>query len=81
MNLNRQSSQDYDNNNDNDNNDNNGKIVSKGFPEPHGTPISILSANPKVAGEFYAVNNCGIVCSTDLGTLSYIWRYKNTVIV
>jgi hypothetical protein len=28
-----------------------------GLPEPSGTIISILAANPKVAGEFYAINN------------------------
>jgi hypothetical protein len=32
-----------------------------------GTLISVLAANPKIAGEFYAVNNCGIFCSTDSG--------------
>ena len=44
-----------------------GRLVSKGLPEPRGTIISILAANPKVAGEFYAVNNRGIFCSTDSG--------------
>jgi len=43
------------------------ELVSKGLPEPHGTIISILAANPKIAGEFYAVNNRGIFCSTDSG--------------
>jgi hypothetical protein len=43
------------------------KIVSKGLPEPGGTLISFVAANPKVAGEFYAVNNRGIFCSTDSG--------------
>jgi photosystem II stability/assembly factor-like uncharacterized protein len=42
--------------------------VAKGLPEPRGTIISILAANSKVAGEFYAVNNRGIFCSTDSGT-------------
>ena len=42
--------------------------VVKGLPEPHGTIISILAANPKVAAEFYAVNNRGIFCSTDSGS-------------
>jgi hypothetical protein len=28
----------------------------------------MLAANPKVAGEFYAINNRGIFCSTDLGS-------------
>ena len=40
-------------------------VVSKGLPEPHGTLISLLRANPKIAGEFYAVNNRGIFCSRD----------------
>jgi photosystem II stability/assembly factor-like uncharacterized protein len=43
------------------------KFVSKGLPESHGTIISILAANPKIAGAFYAVNNRGIFYSTDSG--------------
>ena len=43
------------------------KLVSNGLPEPRGTIISILATNPKITGEFYAVNNRGIFCSTDLG--------------
>jgi hypothetical protein len=43
------------------------KLVSKGLPEPNGTIISVLAANPKVSGEFYAVNNRGIFCSIDSG--------------
>ena len=35
--------------------------------EPRGTIISVLTANPKVTGEFYAINNRGIFCSTDSG--------------
>jgi single-stranded DNA-specific DHH superfamily exonuclease len=42
-------------------------IVSKGLPEPNGTIISVLAANPKISGEFYAVNNRGIFCSIDSG--------------
>jgi photosystem II stability/assembly factor-like uncharacterized protein len=42
-------------------------LVSNGLPEPNGTIISVLAANPKVAGEFYALNNRGIFCSTELG--------------
>lgn len=42
-------------------------LVSNGLPEPNGTIISTLAANPKVAGEFYALNNRGIFCSTDSG--------------
>jgi hypothetical protein len=41
--------------------------VVKGIPEPRGTLISTLAANPKIVGEFYAVNNRGIFCSTDSG--------------
>ena len=51
---------------DNNRHDKEWKVV-KGLPEPRGTIISILAANPKVAGEFYAVNNRGIFCSTDSG--------------
>ena len=43
------------------------KLVSKGLPEPNGTIISVLAANPKISGEFYAVNNRGIFCSIDSG--------------
>jgi len=43
-------------------------VTNTGLPEPSGTIISILAANPKVAGEFYATNNRGIFCSTDLGS-------------
>ena len=56
------STQDSDNNNDEE-----WKVVSKGLPERRGTLISFLAANPKVAGEFYAINNRGIFCSTDSG--------------
>lgn len=41
--------------------------VTRGLPEPKGTVISILTANPKMAGEFYCINNHGIFCSTDSG--------------
>ena len=43
------------------------KLVSKGLPEPNGTIISVLAANPKISGEFYALNNRGIFCSIDSG--------------
>ena len=43
------------------------KPVTKGFPESHATIISVLAANPKIVGEFYAVNNRGIFYSTDSG--------------
>jgi BNR/Asp-box repeat protein len=51
----------------NNNSDKEWKVV-KGLPEPRGTIISILAANPKVAEEFYAINNRGIFCSIDLGS-------------
>jgi hypothetical protein len=50
-----------------DSDDEEWKVVSKGLPESRGTLISFLAANPKVAGEFYAINNRGIFCSTDSG--------------
>jgi photosystem II stability/assembly factor-like uncharacterized protein len=43
------------------------KIVSNGLPKPPGTLISVLAANPKIAGSFYATNNRGIFYSTDSG--------------
>jgi photosystem II stability/assembly factor-like uncharacterized protein len=43
------------------------KLISKGLPEPCGTMIAILVASSKNAGEFYAVSNRGIFCSTDSG--------------
>ena len=58
----------------NDSNDNRWKAVSNGLPEPRGTIISILAANSKVSGEFYAVNNRGIFCSTDSGIS---WKILN----
>jgi hypothetical protein len=58
----------------NNSNDDSWKAVSDGLPEPRGTIISILAANPKVSGEFYAVNNHGIFCSTDSGIS---WKMLN----
>ncbi|MFL6506826.1 MAG: hypothetical protein ACJ704_02670, partial [Nitrososphaeraceae archaeon] len=52
---------------DNNSNDKEWKLASKGLPKPTGTLISVLAANPKIAGTFYAVNNHGIFCSTDSG--------------
>ena len=43
------------------------KAISNGLPPPSGTVISILAANPKIAGEFYVINNRGIFCSIDSG--------------
>ena len=50
------------------------KLVSNGLPKPTGTLISILAANPKIAGAFYAVNNHGIFYSTDSGIS---WKMLN----
>ena len=43
------------------------RSISNGLPEPDGTTITILASNPKVEGEFYAVNNRGLFTSTDAG--------------
>lgn len=51
------------------------RAVSNGLPEPDGTTITILVANPKVSGEFYAVNNRGLFISTDSGDS---WRKLDT---
>ena len=58
----------------NNSNDDRWEAVLNGLPEPRGTIISILAANPKVSGEFYAVNNCGIFCSSDSGIS---WKILN----
>jgi hypothetical protein len=50
------------------------KLVSKGLPDPLGTIISVLAVNPKIVGEFYALNNRGIFCSTDSGIS---WKMLN----
>jgi photosystem II stability/assembly factor-like uncharacterized protein len=50
-----------------DENDKKWKAISNGLPEPKGTTITVLASNPKVAGEFYAVNNRGLFISTDSG--------------
>ena len=42
------------------------KVVN-GLPDLNGTMVSILAANPKIAGEIYALNNRGIFCSSDSG--------------
>jgi hypothetical protein len=47
------------------------KAISNGLPEPRGTIIAILAANPTNRGEFYAINNRGVFCSTDTGLA---WR-------
>ena len=43
------------------------KAISNGLPEPNGTTISVLVSNPKIGGEFYAVNNRGVFFSADSG--------------
>ena len=58
----------------NNRNDDRWEAVLNGLPEPRGTVLSILAANPKVSGEFHAVNNCGIFCSTDSGIS---WKMLN----
>jgi photosystem II stability/assembly factor-like uncharacterized protein len=47
------------------------EAVSNGLPGPTGTTITLLAANPKVKGEFYAANNRGLFSSTDSGVS---WR-------
>jgi hypothetical protein len=47
------------------------KAISNGLPESRGTIIAILAANPTNRGEFYAINNRGVFCSTDTGLA---WR-------
>jgi photosystem II stability/assembly factor-like uncharacterized protein len=53
------------------------KMISKGLPEPSGTIVPILVASSKNAGEFFAVSNRGIFCSTDSGiswkALDILW--------
>ena len=44
-----------------------GSEYQRVLPEPNGTIISVLAANPKISGEFYALNNRGIFCSSDSG--------------
>ena len=61
------STKDASDDDNNNSNDDRWKAVSNGLPEPRGIIISITAANPKVSGEFYAVNNRGIFCSTDCG--------------
>ena len=47
------------------------KVISNGLPEPRGTIIAMLAAAPKNKGEFYAIKNRGVFCSTDTGLA---WR-------
>ena len=51
------------------------RAVSNGLPEPGGTTITIIASNPKVSGEFYAVNNRGLFISADSGDS---WRKLDT---
>ena len=43
------------------------EAVSNGLPRPSETTITLLAANPKAEGEFYAANNRGLFISTDSG--------------
>src|ERR671916_2811152 len=43
------------------------RAISNGLPEPIGTTITIFVANPRVSGEFFAVNNRGLFISSDSG--------------
>ena len=43
------------------------KAVSNGLPEPRGTTVAVLTSDPSIAGQFYAVNNRGIFYSSDSG--------------
>jgi hypothetical protein len=47
------------------------EAISNGLPEPSGTTITLLTANRKAKGEFYAANNRGLFISTDSGVS---WR-------
>jgi hypothetical protein len=58
-----------------DENGNKWKFVSNGLPEPSGTTITAFASNPKVSGEFYAVNNRGLFISTNSGDS---WRKLDT---
>lgn len=49
--------------------------ISNGLPGPSGTTITILAANQKTKGEFYAANNRGLFISTDSGVS---WRKLDT---
>ena len=60
--------------------DENGKkwnAISNGLPEPNGTTITLLAANPKAKGEIYAANNHGLFFSVDSGiswrALDIVW--------
>lgn len=41
--------------------------VTNGLPEATGTTVTVLVSNPKISGEFYAVNNRGLFVSNDSG--------------
>lgn len=53
-------------------------VVATGLPEPEGTTLSILEADPQLGGTFYALNNTGLYRSTDEGAswqrLDMPWR-------
>jgi hypothetical protein len=56
------------------------KMVSNGLPKSPGTLISVLAANPKIAGSFYAANNRGIFYSTDSG-ISWKARWSTIIVI
>ena len=47
------------------------EAVSNGLPRPSETTITLLAANPRAKGEFFAANNHGLFISTDSGVS---WR-------
>ena len=54
------------------------EAVSNGLPEPSGTTITLLAANPKPKGEFYGANNRGLFISTDSGIS---WRENGEFLI
>jgi photosystem II stability/assembly factor-like uncharacterized protein len=51
------------------------RAITNGLPEPSRTTITPLVSNPKISGEFYAVNNRGLFVSTDSGSS---WKKLDT---
>jgi photosystem II stability/assembly factor-like uncharacterized protein len=51
------------------------RAITNGLPEPSGTTITLLVSNPKISGEFYAVNNRGLFVSIDSGSS---WKKLDT---
>jgi photosystem II stability/assembly factor-like uncharacterized protein len=44
------------------------EILSSGLPEPEGTTLSVLAADPSTTGRFFALNNSGVYRTEDEGT-------------